>query len=74
MSKPTPTKTTNKAKVKITVSIRAGPATPAQQAAFRRFYAKLISQVQDEAKARREQANQEQAGQQSEGENEQHVG
>ncbi len=74
MSKRTITKTTNKAQVKVTMSIRSGSATPAQKAAFRRFYAKLISQVQDEVKARREQADQEQAIQQSEGENEQHVG
>jgi len=65
MSKRTTTKPTNKAEVKVIVSIRPGPATPAQKTAFRRFYARLISQAQEEVKARREQANQEQAGQQS---------
>lgn len=39
-----------KTPIKVTVDIRLGPVTPAQAALYRKFWAKLISQVQDEVK------------------------
>ncbi len=41
---------TNPKLVKLTVGIRPGQGTPAQKQAWRKFWQKLITQVQDEVK------------------------
>ena len=43
-------KTTEKTAVKLRVDIKPGPASQAQKATYRRFWAKLISQAKDELK------------------------
>ena len=41
-------KTTNKRIIKLTVDIRRGPVTPAQKTAWRKFWARLISEAKRE--------------------------
>jgi len=38
----------DRAPVKVTVNIKPGPVSPAQKQAWRRFWQKLIAQVQEE--------------------------
>lgn len=47
-------KSATKPEIQVTVNIRPGNATPAMKNQYRRFWAKLISQVKDNLKAESE--------------------
>lgn len=41
-------KTNEKTEIKLLASIRPGPTSPAQKQAWKRFWTKLVSQLQEE--------------------------
>jgi hypothetical protein len=55
MIRPRPNKPHQQAaEVKVTINIRPGPATPAQSAAFRKLFSRLIAECRRELKTENE--------------------